>query len=58
MKFEIINDNKDIIFVTHQISCIPTQKQLDMMSKNNWKFRIDGKIATKKAMNELLKGDK
>lgn len=53
MKFEIIQ-NGGRIFYTEQLSCLPPKKHLDMMSKNGCKFKLDGKIATKKMIETLL----
>ena len=53
MKFEIFQ-NGTKIFHTSQGSCIPPKRQIDIMSKTGCKFKIDGKIATKKAIEGLL----
>lgn len=54
MKFEAIQ-NGEIIFVTEQISCIPPKRQIEIMTKAGYKFKIDGKIITKKRIEEILK---
>ena len=54
MKFEIIQ-NGERIFYTEQVSCIPLKEHIDIMNKTGCKFKLDGKVATKKIIEELLK---
>lgn len=51
--FEIFNEyNKRIIF-TKEVSCLPEKEHLNSMLSNRHKVKIDGKVATKKSINEL-----
>ena len=54
MKFEIIQNGKRI-FVTEHVSCIPPKRQIEIMTKTGCKFKMDGKIITKKRIEEILK---
>ena len=53
MKFEIFQ-NGIRIFHTSQITCIPPKRQIDIMSKTGCKFKLDGKIASKKIIDEMI----
>ena len=54
MKFEIVNEKGVVVFNTEYNECIPTKQQIDDMSKAGYKFKIDGKNATKKKVLELI----
>ena len=51
--FEIYNDKNRRVFCTNTQSCLPPKEHLDSMLKNGYKVKLDGKILTKKAINEL-----
>ena len=55
MKFEVINDNNKVVMSTTATSCIPDKDAIDSMSKERYKFRLDGKIIIIKKLNEKLK---
>ena len=55
--FEIFNEHNKRIFVTKEIACLPEKEHINLMLSNRHKVKIDGKVATKKAINELLKSE-
>lgn len=55
MKFEIFNESGTILFNTEYKECIPNSTELSAMTKARCKFKIDGKIVSKKKIEELLK---
>lgn len=58
MLFEIFNEKNVRVFVTCSEECIPEKRYIDSMLSVGYKFKMDGKILTKKAINELLNGRK
>lgn len=58
MKFEVINDKNKVVMHTEHLSCIPDKDTLNSMSKAGYKFKLDGKMLSNKALNELIKGEK
>ncbi len=56
MKFEVINSEGRVVFWCQQSSCIPDKQEIESVTKSGHKIRIDGKIVTKKKLNELLRG--
>ena len=57
IKFEIINGKGAVIMTTEHISCIPDSDKLHYMSKAGYKFRIDGKNASVKRINEAVSAE-
>ena len=53
MKFEVINDKNKTMYYTYNIKCIPNKEFLTSISNAGYKFKIDGKIASKKKVEEL-----
>ena len=51
--FEIFNEHDKRIFVTEEVPCLPEKEHLNSMLSNRHKVKIDGKVATKKSINEL-----
>lgn len=51
--FEIFNEYNKRIFVTEEVACLPEKEHLNLMLSNRHKVKIDGKVATKKSINEL-----
>ncbi len=58
MKFEAIDIKGDTIFNTTQKSCIPDKPQIESMCSVGYKFKIDGKIISKKKLLEFLSHNK
>ncbi len=56
MIFEVVNKDGKTEMNTEYIQYIPTKSQMASMSKVAYKFKIDGKITTKKRIDELLSG--
>lgn len=54
MKFEVINPNGQVVLTTTSLNCIPEQNILEGMSRAGYKFRVDGKITTKKSIKETF----
>lgn len=52
MKFEIINQEGKTVMQTEFAECIPDKEIINSMMKNKYKFKIDGKITTKKKIDE------
>lgn len=57
IKFEIINEKGVAVMTTEHMSCIPDNDQLCHMSKAGFKFRIDGKNASVKRINEAVSAE-
>ncbi len=55
MKFEIFNDKGKREFYTYDNECIPSKWEIDIMSKNGWKFKLDDKFISKTKLNEMIK---
>lgn len=55
MKFEVINDKNKTVYYTHKEQDIPCKEQLASMIDAGYKFKIDGKVASKKKVEELIK---
>ena len=53
MKFEVFNDYGKRISVTKHKECIPSREIAESMLSNRYKIKIDGKIATKKMLDEI-----
>lgn len=53
MRFEIVNDEGTVVIYTDYKSCIPSGDQLSSMMKIGFKFRVDGKIVSKKRVEEM-----
>lgn len=54
MKFEVIDDENNIVMTTNSYECLPTQSEINSMIKSRHRIRIDGKIATKKKIDDLF----
>lgn len=58
MLFQVIN-NKDVpVMRTEYISCISDESQLSVMVKAGYKFRLDGKVVSKKKVLAFVNADK
>lgn len=57
MKFEVINDKNKVVMHTESMSCIPDKETLKSMLSAGYKIKLDGKALSKKAINELTKGE-
>ena len=55
MKFEVINDKNKTVYYTNKEKDIPCKEYLESMVCGGYKFKIDGKIASKKKVEELIK---
>ena len=55
MKFEVFNSGKKRVFVTKDISCLPSKEEIVSMSKAGYKFKIDGKATNKKEIEDMVK---
>lgn len=51
--FEIYNEDNKRIFVTEEVNYLPEKEHISSMLSNRYKVKIDGKVATKKLINEL-----
>lgn len=54
MKFEIINDKNKTVYYTYNTECVPCKEHLASMTNAGYKFKIDGKIVSKKKIEELI----
>ena len=55
MKVEVINDKGKTVYYTCKEKDIPNKEYLNSMSDAGYKFKIDGKVASKKKVEELRK---
>lgn len=55
MVFEVVNEKGISVMKTKYLSCIPSANQINVMLSIGYKIRIDGKIATRNKIKELLK---
>ena len=53
MKFEVINDKNKTIYYTYDRRDVPSSEYLNSMSNAGYRFKIDGRIASKKKVEEL-----
>ena len=53
MKFEIINQEDKTVMQTGYVECIPDKETIDFMIMGRYKFKIDGKIVSKKKIDEI-----
>ena len=53
MKFEIVNQDGKTVMQTESTECIPDRENIDLMIKGKYKFKIDGKIVSKKKIDEI-----
>jgi hypothetical protein len=51
--FEIYNEDNKRVFSTKESVCLPDKVHVNLMMSNKYKIKVDGKIATKKLINEL-----
>lgn len=58
MKFEIVNDKNKTIYFTYTVSDIPQKEDLIAMASAGYKFKVDGKIVSKKIIEDMLKKNK
>lgn len=58
MLFEIYNEKVRRLFYTSSEECLPSNEQINSMLNAGHKFKLDGKMLSKKAINELTKGEK
>ena len=54
MKFEILTDKDQVVMTTTSANCIPDVNIISYMSKANYKFKLNGKIITKKKLEEFI----
>ena len=54
-EFEIFNDKNVRVFVTNSKGCLPEEEHVKAMLKNGYKFKLDGKLLSKKAIIEIYK---
>lgn len=57
MKFEVINDKGCTVMSTLYPLCIHEDDQLSSMMKAGYRFKIDGKIVSKKKAGEVRDDD-
>ena len=55
MFFEVLNSDGKTVFNTSESACLPRGEQIKNMLNIGYKFRVDNKILTKKALNEFMK---
>ena len=55
LKFEVVDDKNKTVYFTHTISGIPQKEHLSAMSNAGYKFKIDGRVVSKKRIEEMLK---
>ena len=55
MRFEVVNDKNKTMYYTNKIKDIPSKEYLGSMNDAGYKFKIDGKVVSKKKVEELKK---
>lgn len=53
MKFSIINSDGNPVMQTASWQCVPSDDMLKSMRQMGYKFKIDGKSATLKSIQEM-----
>lgn len=56
MLFEIYNDKGNRVFYTDNKNCLPSIEYINAMLNDGYKFRVDEKLISKRAIGELIKG--
>ena len=51
--FEIFNEYNKRVFATKEAICLPEKEHLNSMLSSRYKVKIDGKVATKKSINDI-----
>ena len=54
MKFEVINNQNQVIMHTEFSSCIPSKEILDAVVKAGYKIRLNGKVLSNRTLNKQL----
>ena len=54
MKFEVINNQNQVIMHTEFSSCIPNKEILDLIVKAGYKIRLNGKVLSNRTLNKQL----
>ena len=57
MKFQVVNSVGENVFCTYFLSCWPSDSQLSSMAEAGYKFKIDGKVVSKKKIKEIRDGE-
>lgn len=55
MKFEVIDNKGNTIFNTTEKTCLPSKSEIESQAGAGYKFKIDGKIISKKKLLEQIK---
>ena len=55
MNFEVVNDKNKVVMHTKDISCIPNKEILNSILNAGYRIKLDGKILSKKAINEFVR---
>lgn len=53
MKFEVVNDKNKTVYYTFKIKDIPCKDELTSISNAGYRFKINGRISSKKKVEEL-----
>ena len=53
MEFEVLNDRGQVLMTTSATVCIPNKTTIEFMIKAGYKFRIDGKLVSKKKIDAV-----
>ena len=56
MLFEVYSEKGSRLFYTSNEECLPPKEQVNSMMNAGYKIKLDGKLLTKKVLNELIKG--
>lgn len=54
--FEVFNSENKRVFYTENRKCVPSNKQLGLMQRAGYKFKLDGKAISKKKLDEIVFG--
>lgn len=53
-ELKIINDRGKVVMSTKFIQCFPSKNQINSMSSNGYKFKLNGKIVNKKVLENFI----
>lgn len=54
MRFQVLNDKGVAVMGTSYLSCIPDRTQIESMAKAGYRFKLDGKIISRKKLEAYI----
>lgn len=56
MEFQVLDRFGQKLMTTYYPKCLPSDSELDSMASAEYKFKVDGKIVSKKKVKEIRDG--